>query len=184
MIAELHDHRERIRRVFPELVPQDGPVNFSIEVAGWRLIGLDSLDEGDIEGAGDIEEDQRDWLAQQLTDHGEEPTILFVHHPPFSVQTAWLDRVSLRNRTALIKLVRGFPQVRAISAGHVHLEYQAAFGQIELLTTPSTAFQFRRYENGPVCDPIPPGFRRFRLEGSSCVTEVIRLPELRFPPSA
>lgn len=182
LIPGNHDDRQLMRRVFPESVPQDGAVvNFSVGTGGWRLIGLDSHVDGD--GAGRIDASQIDWLAQQLALHSEEPTILFVHHPPFFVQSAWLDKVSLREPTPLLELVGSFPQVRAISAGHVHQEFQGNLGRIELLTTPATAVQYRPHEDAPVCDPIPPGFRTFRLEGSSFFTEVVRLTELRFPPS-
>lgn len=179
LIPGNHDDRALMRRVFPELVPQDGEfITFSFQAGGCRLIGLDSHVDGD--GAGHISANQVGWLAEQLTVHRTEPTILFVHHPPFLIQSAWLDNVSLREPGPLLELVASFPQVRAISAGHVHQQYRGRLGRIELLTTPSTAVQYRA-EEVPVCDPIPPGFRRFRLEGSSYFTEVVRLPELRVP---
>jgi len=181
LIPGNHDDRQRMRRVFPELVPQDGDsVNFSVVANGWRLIGLDSHVDGD--GAGHIDASQIGWLAEQLALHRTEPTILFVHHPPFFVQSAWLDNVSLRQPEPFLELIESFPQVRAISAGHVHQQFQGRLGRVELLTTPSTAIQYRPYADVPERDPIPPGFRTFRIEGGTYSTEVVRLPDPEFPP--
>jgi len=177
-----HDDHASMRSVFPERVSLDGShITFSVKAGDWRLIGLDSCVAG--ESAGRISARQMSWLSQELTLHRAEPTILFVHHPPFLVGSAWLDQIGLRDPAPLIGLVGSFPQVRAISAGHVHQQHESIFGEVELLTTPSTAVQYCSHQDVPVCDPIPPGFRIFRFTSGTFHTEVVRLPSLSFPPS-
>ena len=181
LIPGNHDDRAAIRRVFPELVVEDSSYAcFSVETESWRLIGLDSHQPGEV--AGQLEPDQLDWLASELECHSAQPTILFAHHPPFQVGSAWLDRIGLRNADALIELIQANPQVRVICTGHVHHEFKDCLGSVDLLTTPSTGIQFRPHEETLICDAIPAGFRTFQLDGDSYRTEVVRLPELRFPP--
>lgn len=50
-----------------------------------------------------------------------------------------------------------------------------------MYTTPSTAFQFGDRRDTRY-DMQPPGYRRFTLCGDEFTSEVVRLPELRFPP--
>lgn len=176
-----HDNRDSIRQVFSELVIEDSSYAcFSVEVGRWRLIGLDSHVPGEV--AGELAEDQLDWLSAELRRNASQPTLLFLHHPAFPVNSAWLDGIGLRDPSRFLSLVSVNPQVRAISAGHVHFEFADRFGEVELLTTPSTCIQFRGDLDTQACDPVPPGFRIFELAGDRYSTEVVRLPELLFPP--
>ena len=181
LIPGNHDNRSAIRQVFPELVIDDSCYAcFSVKTGDWQLIGLDSHLPGEV--AGQLDAEQLDWLADELQKHSSRPTILFVHHPPFSVRSEWLDRINLQNADQLNGLVQANSQVRVICTGHVHHEFKDHFGQVDLLTTPSTGVQFQPYQETPVYEAIPPGFRIFRLDHDSYQTEVVRLPELKFPP--
>lgn len=176
LIPGNHDDRALIRQVFPELIPVDRElVNFSVESAGWRLIGLDSHIDGEVSGR--IGESQLQWLAAELKAHVTQPTLLFVHHPPVTVESAWLDRIGLQDADALLEVVRSFAQVRSISAGHVHQEFAVTLYGLEIMATPSTGVQFLPCTDEMVCDTLPPGFRTFHLADSDFTTQVIRLPE-------
>ncbi|MGE0375975.1 MAG: phosphodiesterase [Planctomycetaceae bacterium] len=182
LIPGNHDDRTLIRQVFPELVSSCGDViNFSVETAGWRLIGLDSHVDGEVYGR--IDESQLQWLAAELTTHNAQPAILFLHHPPVPVHSAWLDRIGLQNADAFINVVRSFSQVSVICTGHVHQEFSVDLHGVQILTTPSTGVQFRPRREELVCDPIPPGFRRFRLADGGFESHVVRLPSLNHSPS-
>ncbi len=177
LIPGNHDDRTLIRKVFPELVPAGGEfINFSVESAGWRLIGLDSHVDGAVDGR--IGEAQLQWLAAELSAHIAQPTILFLHHPPVPVHSAWLDAIGLRDAGALIDVVRSFSQVRAICSGHVHQEFSETLDGVRILTTPSTGVQFRPRQEELIPDAIPPGFRIFRFAGGTFESHVIRLPDV------
>ncbi len=177
LIPGNHDDRALIRKVFPELVSSStGFINFSVETAGWRLIGLDSHVEGELYGR--IGSAQLEWLSSELSTHVRQPTILFIHHPPVSVQSAWLDRIGLRDAEALNEVARSNSQVRAISTGHVHQEFSENFNGLQILTTPSTGVQFLPRQDELVCDQLPPGFRIFHLFENAFESVVIRLPEI------
>ncbi len=176
LIPGNHDDRASIRKVFPELVLANAEfITFSEETAGWRLIGLDSHVDGEVYGR--IDNTQLDWLATELSTHIAQPTILFIHHPPVPVNSAWLDRIGLHNAKALIEVVRSCSQIRAICTGHVHQEFSEILQGVQILTTPSTGVQFLPHQDELICDSIPPGFRIFRLDGGVFESHVVRLPD-------
>lgn len=181
LIPGNHESRSMIRRTFPELFQSEGNrLTFSFATGGWRLIGLDSHVHGQV--AGRIETEQLDWLRQQLTTYADEPTVLFLHHPPVSVQSKWLDEIGLEEPQPLIETISGFKQVKVVCAGHVHQEFHGRLAQAEFYTTPSTAIQFVPRGDDLMCDHLPPGYRVLTLEGATFQTEVVRLPELKHPP--
>ena len=177
-----HDDRAAIREVFPEAVSGDaGLLTFCESVGGWRLIGLDSQVEG--EPHGRLGSAQLDWLAEQLADERDSPALLFVHHPPVPVGSAWLDRIGLEDGAELISVVSAAPQVRAVCVGHVHQAFELRTLSAPVLAAPATCWQYRHATPVPAYDPVPPGCRVLELDGDRLRTRVIRLAELRHPPS-
>ena len=108
--------------------------------------------------------------------------MLFMHHPPIDVGSPWLDRIGLADPKPLTDLVRSSPQVRVISTGHVHFEFEGRLGDAAVFAAPSTAIQFIPEGDEPRYDSRPPGYRGFILDGDTYQTNVVRLPELKYPP--
>lgn len=182
LIPGNHDNRLFLRQTFPEIIGgSDGPVTFSQTVGVWRLIGLDSHVPGQASGA--VEEEQIEWLVRELSAAPQSPTVLFVHHPPISVNSPWLDRIGLAQPGALLDVITQSPQIRVLCAGHVHQEFSSKLGEAEVLTTPATSFQFRPRQEIPILEAIPTGFRVLTLDAGGYQTRVVRLPELTYPPT-
>ena len=176
-----HDDRKLIRKVFPECVEnENGPINFSISTNSWQLLGLDTHIPGEMYGT--ISTETLCWLKNMLDKHKNKPTILFQHHPPVHVQTKWADLLGLKNTVPFIEILNQNPQIRLISCGHVHQEFQGTLGNITIFTTPSTGTQFQKGTDMLKCDPIPPGFRIFSFDNDSWESKTIRLDELKYPP--
>ena len=176
-----HDSRLFMREVFPELSgPERDFFGFSWEVAGWKLVGLDSRLPGSVSGR--VGRRQLDWLRRELEAARGAPTILFIHHPPVPVGCPWMDRIGLEDAEHLCPLVAAAPQVQLVCCGHVHHEFRGRLGNAAVLAGPSTAFQFLPEGVSPVFDPIPPGARILELDGSQWRTRVVRLPELTWVP--
>jgi 3',5'-cyclic-AMP phosphodiesterase len=170
-----HDDENIVRAAFPELAPSDLDFFvFTCQVGEWRLIGLDSHVPGEVSGA--IGEQQLAWLADQLAQHLAQPTVLFLHHPPFAVGSAWVDALGLRDANALLALATSYPQIKAICAGHVHQECEQTIGGLQLLATPSAAIQFGVNSPEFSLDSLAPGFRIIHLDGETFRSEVVRLP--------
>ena len=169
-----HDDRKFMRTVFPEcFAVEEDFLAFSVEQDGWRLIGLDSHVKGQV--AGELGPRQLAWLANELAGHRDQPTVLFVHHPPFAVGSAWVDAIGLLDAAALMSCVASAAHVKAICAGHVHQQFEAELRGVRLLTTPSASLQFKPQAGEFCLDEVPAGFRVLHL-ANGLRSEVVRLP--------
>ena len=141
--------------------PCAGRVTFHQQWEDWQVIGLDSKRPGDVSGA--LGEDQLSWLRERLEVTKQLDTLLFMHHPPISVHSPWLDRIGLEDAAQLEPVLNDFPQVRLIGCGHVHHEVVAKFGPATVFTTPAVGPRFRPRTEQLVIDEGPPGFRLWEL---------------------
>lgn len=115
-----HDDRAVFRSTFPE-APADeaGFVQGYLDLAEGRLLFLDTNQPGT--HAGWYCDQRQAWLQEQLAAAGERPLYLFMHHPPFEIGLAPMDRIGLMQRDAVAALVRPHRQkVRHVFFGHVH----------------------------------------------------------------
>lgn len=169
-----HDNRAAIRDAFPDCDITPGEwITFATDVGGWRLIGLDTHCPGEVWGR--IEPSQLDWLATELEAHSDRRTLIFMHHPPFQVQSRWLDLVGLRQAEAFWEVIRHFPHVRGVSCGHVHQEFRGQVHGVAVYTTPAASIQFRPGTDELEITDEPPGFRVFALDGDTCESQVWRV---------
>lgn len=177
-----HDKRIAMRETFAEISGEHAEsIRFSKRIENWKLIGIDTLDDGHV--AGLVGSEQLDWLASELATSPSFPTAIFMHHHPLPVNCAWLDGIGLRDAHLFQDIVARSPHVRAICTGHVHLVSEQKLAQATVLTTPSTCIQFdRRIGDRVVREQIPAGYRVLDLHDNSFETKVVRLPELKYPP--
>lgn len=116
-----HDDRGAMRRAFAghDYLPKDGEFLHYV-VAGYpvRLIALDTLIPG--EQAGMLCDERLAWLAARLGEAPSQPTVIFMHHPPFLTGLVNMDWQNCRNGEALGALVERHRQVIRILCGHVH----------------------------------------------------------------
>ncbi len=173
-----HDDPAKLKKAFPELFPhEEGPLTFSLSTGGWKIIGLDSQLPGETKGR--VDASQLQWLRDELRKDSSVRTLLFVHHPPISINVEWLDKVGLDGARDLVDLIEVSPQVEVVCAGHVHREFTGRIGAAAVYTTPSTCVQFgARSEKS--FDTRTAGYRTFRLDDGHH-TEVHRLSEKTAP---
>lgn len=176
LIPGNHDNRDFMRQVFGDRITVMDDRNVFVDsVGGWRLIGLDSQLPGEVRGQ--LGEAQRAWLERELAGEPQQPTAIFLHHPPMRVGTGWLDGINLEDAEPFLKVLQSFPQAKLICCGHIHHEMTVSQADKLLLTTPSTSVQFLPETEMLVPDPIPPGFRVFDFEvDGSFRTRVVRVP--------
>jgi len=169
-----HDERQLLHRSFAEGCAWVGDrLTFTRQLGEWRLIGLDSQLTG--EGAGLVGDAQLDWLSEQLQAASSLNIMVFVHHPPIRVGSAWLDAIGLRDTDKLLSLVREFANVRGVICGHVHQECCQSIGATSVYTTPAIGPQFRPETVEPVIEDSPPGARLICLEPDGhWTTQVLR----------
>jgi Icc protein len=176
MIPGNHDDPWLLRQAFAEGFTDAGSsLAFESRCGDWRVIGLDSHVPGQIYGR--IGAPQLEWLAACLDSQPDLPTLLFVHHPPVSIDVAWLDATGLQAPMDLCALIERCPQVRVVCSGHVHQQSATNIAGTPVYTTPSTCVQFgARAEKS--FDPRTAGYRSFTLHPDGFSTEVHRLSDV------
>ena len=142
------------------------------EVGDWLLLGLDSCVEGQAGGA--VSQEELDRLSDTVTRSDAKHVIVFLHHPPVPMGSAWLDSVGMENGDELLERVRTLRRVRALAFGHVHQAYDDDYEGIRILATPSTCRQFKPDSDEFAVDDKPPSYRRISLaQDGSVDTELI-----------
>lgn len=136
-----HDHRAHFRQVFPELayVPESGPVQYVIDGHPLRLIVLDTLVPS--KSYGEIDASRLTWLEAQLAQAPDQPTVIFMHHPPFLMGIPGMDASRCRGAEALATLISRYPAVQRVACGHVHRSIQVNWAGTMGSVAPSVAHQ-------------------------------------------
>jgi 3',5'-cyclic-AMP phosphodiesterase len=105
------------------------------ELAGWRVVGLDSSLPGEVHGAVDVS------AVESLLDGlDERPTLLLVHHPPVPPTShPWFQ---LEDAASLLACLAARPHVRAVLSGHAHCPFALRRDALQSLGGPSTLAPF------------------------------------------
>ncbi|WP_246776971.1 phosphodiesterase [Microvirga sp. VF16] len=120
MILGNHDIRENFLAVFPERKETDLDfVQFCVEYDDIRIIGLDTLIEG--ESRGGLCADRLSYLRARLGERPDVPTIIMLHHQPFLFNGGVYDDVGLKEGVKeLGEIVAANRQIVRILCGHLH----------------------------------------------------------------
>lgn len=156
-LAALHEHG------------QPGSLNATIDVAGLRLIGLDShIDHDD---AGELGPAAVRYAQEHLAG-ADRPVVLALHHPPVPVGHHVMDQFGLSNGDALADLVRAHENVIGIFTGHVHTALATTYAGVPLIGAPGIVSTMRL---GSKTDPIAdsdamPGLAVHTITGTTIST--------------
>ncbi len=147
LIPGNHDHKENLRKAFPEhdylhdFVEEDGKkyICFTLENFPLRLIGLDTVTPG--EHGGGFGAERREWLQTVLSARSEAPTLIFMHHPPFASAIGHMDKEGFRGFKEFESLISKHPQVERILCGHLHRPVFRRFGGTIATACPAIGMQ-------------------------------------------
>lgn len=111
-----HDDRDALRACFGPQVIGEGPfLNWRAEAQGLRIIGLDTLDPGEV--AGRLCTARAAWLEEAL--EGDMPSVVFQHHPPCAMGLPFMDGWPFQGEAEAARIISAAPALR-ILCGHVH----------------------------------------------------------------
>lgn len=114
-------------------------VQYVLDLGDWYAIAIDTHVAG--QSYGSICSERLAWLEDALSKHGDKPTLLFMHHPPFETGIWWMDAIRLHGVKRLERIVRSNSQVRRIVCGHVHRPVHTMWAGVPCSIAPSTAHQ-------------------------------------------
>jgi 3',5'-cyclic-AMP phosphodiesterase len=185
LIPGNHDRRDMMRQVFADhaYLPQNGFLQYVVDVGDVRLIALDTLVEG--KPYGELCAERLNWLESRLGE-SDRPTLLFMHHPPFDVGITAFDRAKLNHGgERLAELVRRHPNVERVMCGHVHRPIQMRWAGSMASIAPSTAHQatLDLHDGAPLSMMMePPGIAlHLWRPGTGLVTHVSYIGEYDGP---
>ncbi len=142
-----HDAREPMRAAFSDtgLMREAGPLNWVRDLPGLRVIGLDSLVEG--QGGGALDVATLYFLADALETAPDCPILIALHHPPFACGIEFMDSIGLSDAAALAailhraRLGNAAGDVRLV-CGHIHQTQFVTVGGCPALSAPAVCSTF------------------------------------------
>lgn len=177
LMAGNHDRRAPMLEIFGGqacLPVERGFLQYSADVHGYRLLFLDTLDEGREEGI--LCPERLNWLKRELEAQPRTPTLIFLHHPPFTCGIAGMDAIGLKEPEGLKRTIRGSGQVKLLACGHVHRSIFTAWAGKPACVCPSPAQQIHLDLSGNTSLRYtlePGGFLLHQLTGNAILSHVV-----------
>jgi len=113
---------------------------YEASLGSRRLLALDTVVPGKPYGSLCVA--RLAWLRTQLAAAPDTPTIVAMHHPPFTTGIRHMDDMGLREGAdELEAIIAQHPQVERILCGHLHRPITRRFGGTVAMTAPSPAHQ-------------------------------------------
>lgn len=166
-----HDEPDELARGAPRL---HSTMPYCLSMGGWQLLCLDTRIAGCAHG--EVDAAQLDWLARMLRVAPTSPVAIFMHHPPVTIGSPWMDAMGLRAAARFWAVLDGHRGVRVIACGHVHQNFEQYRAGVRVLTTPSTCVQFMPGARRYTADTRAPGYRVLELADDGSVTSgVVRV---------
>lgn len=109
----------------------------SHDQGGWRMIFLDS--HVDDQGYGELSPAQLCRLHEALEQSASLHVLVAIHHTPIAPCPSF--NCQLVGAGELLETLASWPNVRAVISGHTHIECDARFKGIQVMTTPATSVQ-------------------------------------------
>jgi 3',5'-cyclic AMP phosphodiesterase CpdA len=130
-------------------------VQYAIDEWPLRIVAIDTVIAG--EDGGRLDAERLAWLEKILSLKRDKPTLLIMHHPPFSTLIGHMDQIGLEGSDALARVIGRHPQVERVLCGHLHRPIQFRFAGTIASTCPSPAHQV-------ALDLAPDAASAFRME--------------------
>lgn len=154
-----HDDPELLETVFLASKFKSDKV---IVLGQWVLILLNSHFPKHV--AGKISKSELSKLDHYLELHADKNILVFLHHPPIPVNSAWLDGSRLTNHEELFKVLAKHKHIKAVISGHAHQDYASHYQGIPVFTSPSTCIQFLPHSQDFALDTLGPGYRWIEID--------------------
>lgn len=148
-----------------------------IDIDPWAVILLNSTVLGRVDGF--LQNEQLQFLDQQLTQLKDKFVILACHHHPIDMHSHWIDQHKLKNTIELMQILQGHNNIRLVLCGHVHQDSINIWNNITFFSTPSTCVQFKPLQQNFTLDQVAPGYRSLCLNtDGTFTTQVHRLEHM------
>lgn len=138
----------------------------------WQIILLNS--QVFCSEIGRLDEHELDFLETCLKERSDLFALIAVHHNCLPTGSIWLDTMTIQNSSAFLEIVARYPNAKVITNGHIHQKMSKKIGDILVLGTPSTCFQFSVNSADFSMDRTPPGYRIMDLYSDGTIDTSIQ----------
>jgi len=172
-----HDERNALRAAFPDhhyLNQWAAFVQYAIDDWPLRLVALDTVIP--MQGGGRLCNERLDWLDRALALEPEKPTLVMMHHPPFSTGIGKMDRIGLEDPAPFAAVLGRHRQVERVVCGHLHRTILQRFAGTVATTCPSPAHAVTLEigaDRGDRFSLEPGGYQLHWWNGSALVTHAV-----------
>lgn len=151
-----------------------GPRNRVLDLAGFRIVALDTAMDGKDEGLLD---DETLAFAHEAIARAPGAVLIACHHPAVHIGHPPIDATRLTNADALVDLIASSPSVAGILTGHVHTPHTSIFAGIPLIGAPGIVSTLRINDPTRISadGTAPPGFAVHTLNGGRLHTRFVAL---------
>lgn len=151
-----------------------GPRNSQLDIAGLRIVGLDTALDGRDEGLLD---EATLAFAHQAIGSAPGAVLLACHHPPVDIGHPIIDATKLSNGDVLAGLIASSPAVIGVLTGHVHTAHVVQFAGVPLIGAPGIVSTLRINEPERLAadGSAPPGFAVHTVDRGRLATRFVAL---------
>lgn len=136
-----HDDRVLLRQILP--VPDscmEDFIQYAVPLNGATVLALDTYKSAS--SGGEFCAARRQWLENQLQHAGDQPVILFLHHPPMTLGLPMMDEIKMYYGDSFLDLVsRHASGPVQLCIGHVHRSVSGVAAGLPFATLRSVLFQ-------------------------------------------
>ncbi len=144
-----------------------------LELGAWRILPWDTHEDDGPSAVWD-EATWQTLLSEIARANGHQ--VVATHHPLVDVGCPWLDKDRLGNAPELVECLAEASSVKSVVFGHAHQTVEERHGDMAILGTPSTCFQFEPHSLEFGLDGSAPGYRWLHLDDDgNFQTEVRRI---------
>lgn len=137
-----HDRREPLRAAFADTVamPRTGPIDWAADIGELRVVGLDTLVEG--QSGGTVTDATLAHLSTEIRGAAGRPVLVAMHHPPFRTGIRFMDRIGLDRAGDMARAMSAVDGPLRVVAGHVHVPMTGILGAHAVCIAPSICSGF------------------------------------------
>ena len=119
-------------------------MNGTHDANGWKFVFLNSQIQG--ESAGRIKPDELAALRTDIENSPDTPFLIALHHSP--LDPCPHKGCQLEDGSDVLTMLQEAGNVRALLAGHAHIEAMSKHGSLCVMTTPATCFEAWHAQTG------------------------------------
>lgn len=141
LVCGPQDDRRTTLAVFDHACANEvgGVVSYMVEDFPLRMIGLDSL--GHNGTGGNICQKRLHWVNDHLAEKPDQPTLIFMHHPPMKTGIAKVDVDGFNNAEIFGQMVKHYSNIKGILCGHINFASHTGWNETMVSSAPGMGME-------------------------------------------